>query len=136
MLRVIGAVVITLALAVGIALWAGWLSFGVTKKDGRTDVQVNVNTDKFKGDLTSFKERFGSKDSLQVRGKLASVDSNQAVVQTSAGETVVHLTPSTRVRLAAQDGTLADLRPGTEVMVDYVRREERNEATTIQVTTP
>jgi hypothetical protein len=136
MLRVIGAIVITLALAVGVALWAGWLSFGVTKKDGRTDVQVNVNTDKFKGDLTSFKERFGSKDSQQVRGKLASVNSDQAVIQTSAGETVVHMTPATRVRLAAQDGTLADLRPGTEVMVDYVRREERNEATTIQVTPP
>jgi hypothetical protein len=136
MLRVLGVVVIVLALVAGVAYWAGWVTFGINKKDGRTDVQVNLNSDKFKEDFASFKEKFGSKGSLQARGKLASVTGEQAVIQGSGGETVVHLTPATRVRMGAQDGTLADLRPGAEVMVDYVERDQRKEATAIQVTNP
>jgi len=136
MLRFLGALVLLLALVAGVAYWAGWVTFGINKKDGRTDVQVNVNSDKFKEDFASFKERFSSKGSLQTRGKLASVTGEQAVIQGTGGETVVRLTPATKVRLGAQDGTLADLRPGADVMVDYVERDQRNEATAIQVTNP
>jgi len=33
MLRFLGGVVVVLALVVGVAYWAGWLTIGVTKQD-------------------------------------------------------------------------------------------------------
>ena len=69
-----------------------------------------------------------------VEGRVVRVlGEDQVVVRTADGrEVIVYVTPQTAYSLGDQAGRFTDLRPGTEIRVDYDVRDRRNTARAIR----
>jgi hypothetical protein len=65
------AVLVVVAIAlVAVGVWQQWFAVGTTKEDGKTHVDLTVNTEKFKQDKEKFKEEAAGK-AKALKDKLA-----------------------------------------------------------------
>ncbi len=138
MFRFFLALLILAAIVVVVAVYRDWLRVGLTNREGATDVRLTVDRDKFLKDVNYFTDGNQSQTAREIKGQLASVepDQNRMTIQNSEGSLTVSVTANTQIRVGANDGTLADLRPGMQVAVTYISQDNRHVAQRITAESP
>jgi translation initiation factor IF-1 len=78
-----------------------------------------------------------SEQANQLEGQVVRVVGNdQVVIRTSDGkEITVHMSPDTKYRLTEKGGQFNDLKPGTDIGVQYDTRDKRQMATNVVAVT-
>jgi hypothetical protein len=130
MLRFIGALVVCLVVITGVALWMGWIQFGVVNRDRDTQVNLTVDRDKVKESLAHLP---GQKSGQEMRGTVQAIDGDKATIQTGQTSLTAFLTQSTKITQGNKEVGRAALRPGMEIRLTYVTEENRNVASQINI---
>ncbi len=107
---------------IGLGLYRNWFT-------------VTVDRDKMEADANAVKAKWKGKPQEQ-KGTVKEVemDENRLILTTPDGkEMTVHVTDASKVRRNGAAGTLADLKAGDEVSVQYRDRGGKNEAASVTV---
>jgi hypothetical protein len=138
MLRLIGALVVVAAIVVGVAIYFQWIDVSAKPHDGKTDINVSINRDRFREDVTHFQEKVRNVKPSEVKGKIAAVgvDKKVVTVQHDGGTMDLHVTDGTQIRVGERAGQVADLQAGMRVTATYAVEGGQNAARTIRVEAP
>jgi len=138
MLRVIGALVIVAAIVIGVAIYFQWIDVSAKPHDGKTDINVGINRDRFREDVTHFQEKLQNIKPREVKGKIGAVaaDKKTVSVQHDGGTMDLHVTEATQIHMGDRAVQIADLQAGMRVTATYAVEGGQNTARTIRVEAP
>src|SRR5262249_27940660 len=138
MLRLIGALVVVAAIVIGVAIYFKWIDVSATPQDGKTDVNVSINRDRFREDVTHFQEKVQNVKPREVKGKIGAVaaDKKTVTVQHDGGTMDLRVTDATQIHVGDRAAKIADLQAGMRVTATYAVEGGQNNARTIRVEAP
>ncbi len=138
MLRLLGALVVVAAIVIGVAIYFNWIDVSVAPHDGKTDINVGINRDRFREDVTHFQEKLQNVKPRDVKGKVAAVaaDKKMVSVQHDGGTMDLHVTDATQIHVGERPAQIADLQAGMRVTATYAVEGGQNTARTIRVEAP
>lgn len=151
MMRTIGWIVCSLVVVAGIGLYFGWFTLstskgstdkGSTEKDKTStdkentdapNLNLTINKDKFKEDMTAVKEKFTGKS---IEGQIRRIETSRqefTIFGKETQEVTVKVDGYTKIKFGAKEGSFGELKVDDRVSVNYEATKSGNVAKTIAV---
>ena len=122
---------------VGLGFYQGWFGFGTGTADGKPNVTLSMDTDKFKADGKAavenvkdagrqLKDKLGAAAATNMDGKLVKVAADRLTMTDATGKEHEHaLTASVESTRDGKKCAVADLKPGMRIRVTTASAEPR-----------
>jgi hypothetical protein len=152
MRRLIGSLVLLIAVAVGVAIYANWLSFSTTENADKTQVRMDIDKEKMKQDIgdlekkaENLKDRVNEKiqqkekrtdKETTVNGTIAVVDkdNNHVTLTTPDNKKLtVEITADTQIRVGREMANLNELRVGQEATCVHSEKNGKDVCSSLTV---
>lgn len=127
--RLIGAVVVVLAIGACLAFYLGWFHVGADNADGKSNVTLSVDKEKVKEDSKAavekveelghqLKDKVSGASDKTMDGTVVSIINDKLTMANQSGKEHSHsLTASTKVTVDGKASTVAELKKGEKIRV-------------------